>query len=251
MSLHFRDHTFLGMTQSLCPECLELVPAKIIERGGRVYFRKHCPTHGSREDFVCGDVHSFDRLEFSVPGKVPRQVGVTATGKGCPYECGLCTEHEQHTCVGLVEITGSCNLSCPMCYASSGPGGQHLSFEDAIKSIDRLVEVEGRPEVLQLSGGEPTIHPEFLEILDYACGQPIDIVMINTNGIRFARDRDFLDAVARYRDRLEIYLQFDGFRDETYESLRGEPLAETKRQAIEAFGEVGLRTTLVLSLIHI
>ena len=248
MPMPFRDHTFLGMTQSLCPECLELVPAKIIERGGRVYFRKHCPTHGSREDFVCGDVHSFDRLEFSVPGKVPRQVGVTATGKGCPYECGLCTEHEQHTCVGRGEITGSCNLSCPMCYASSGPGGQHLSFEDAIKSIDRLVEVEGRPEVLQLSGGEPTIHPEFLEILDYACGQPIDIVMINTNGIRFARDRDFLDAVARYRDRLEIYLQFDGFRDETYESLRGEPLAETKRQAIEAFGEVGLRTTLVTTV---
>ena len=132
MPMPFRDHTFLGMTQSLCPECLELVPAKIIERDGRVYFRKHCPTHGSREDFVCGDVHSFDRLEFSVPGKVPRQVGVTATGKGCPYECGLCTDHEQHTCVGLVEITGSCNLSCPMCYASSGPGGQHLSFEDVI-----------------------------------------------------------------------------------------------------------------------
>lgn len=248
MSMPLRDHTFLGMTQSLCPECLGLVPAKIIERGGRVYFRKHCPTHGTREDFVCGDVNSFDRLEFSVPGKVPRQVGVTATGAGCPHECGLCTEHEQHTCVGLVEITGSCNLECPMCYAASGPGGQHLSLEETIASIDRLVEVEGRPEVLQLSGGEPTIHPDFLEILDYACAQPIDIVMINTNGVRFARDGGFLDAVSRYRDRLEIYLQFDGFRESTYESLRGEPLAATKQAAVEALGEAGLRTTLVTTI---
>ena len=76
--MSFRNHTFLGMTQSLCPECLTLVPAKILERGGRVYFRKHCPTHGTREDFICSDVNQYDRLEFSVPGRVPRQVGVTA-----------------------------------------------------------------------------------------------------------------------------------------------------------------------------
>ncbi|MBQ16165.1 MAG: molybdenum cofactor biosynthesis protein MoaA [Planctomycetaceae bacterium] len=248
MSTTFRDHTFLGMTQSLCPECLSLVPAKIIERGGRVYFRKHCPTHGSREDFICNDVNSYDRLEFSVPGRIPQQVGVTSTGKGCPYECGLCTEHEQHTCVGLVELTDSCNLSCPMCYASSGPGGRHLSLQESRQAIDRLVEVEGRPEVLQLSGGEPTIHPEFLEILDYACGQPIDIVMINTNGIRFAHDPKFLEAVAAYRHRLEIYLQFDGFRDTTYEALRGEALVETKQLAVEALGALGLRTTLVTTV---
>ena len=246
--MQFRDHTFLGMTQSLCPECLALVPAKIIERRGRVYFRKHCPAHGTREDFVCSDVNEYDRLEFSVPGKVPRQVGVTGPLRGCPYDCGLCTEHEQHTCVGLVEVTSSCNLSCPMCYASSGPGGQHLSLEDCLRSIDRLVEVEGRPEVLQLSGGEPTIHPGFLKILEYACGQPIDIVMINTNGIRFARDPEFLEAVAAFRQRLEIYLQFDGFDEETHRQLRGEPLAETKQLAVEALGAAGLRTTLVTTV---
>src|SRR5207248_250262 len=101
-----------------------------------------------------------------------------------------------HTCIGLVEITSSCNLQCPMCYAASGPGGKHLSLSDAKRSIDRLVEVEGRPEVLQLSGGEPTIHPQFDEILDYACGQPIDVVMINTNGLRLARDHAFAERTA-------------------------------------------------------
>jgi uncharacterized radical SAM superfamily Fe-S cluster-containing enzyme len=235
------------MTQSLCPECLALVPAKIIERDGRVYFRKRCPEHGVREDFVCSDVSQYDRMEFSLPGRVPRELGV-APDRGCPYDCGLCTEHEQHTCIGLVELTESCNLKCPMCYSASGPGGKHLSFEECRRSIDRLVEVEGRPEVLQLSGGEPTIHPDFLEVLRYACSQPIDIVMINSNGIRFARDKEFVERVAEFKNRIEIYLQFDGFRESTYESLRGEALSAIKLQAVEALGRAGIRVILVTTI---
>ncbi len=181
--MQLRDHTFLGTTQSLCPVCLTVVPAKIIVRHGRVYFRKHCPQHGVREDYICSDVSQYDRLEYTVPGKMPL-FGVEPQG-GCPWDCGLCTEHEQHTCVGVLEITSSCNLTCPMCYAHSGPSGKHLSYEECVASIDRLVETEGRPEVLQLSGGEPTIHPQFLEVLAYGCRQPIDVVMINTNGIRW------------------------------------------------------------------
>jgi 7,8-dihydro-6-hydroxymethylpterin dimethyltransferase len=245
--MSLRDYTFLGVTQSLCPECLTLVPAKILDRGGRVYFRKQCPTHGVREDFICSDVSQYDQLEFSLPGRMPAQFGTDAA-RGCPYDCGLCTEHEQHTCIGLVEITSSCNLHCPMCYAASGPGGTHLSFDDVKRAIDRLVEVEGRPEVLQLSGGEPTLHPEFEEILDYACGQPIDVVMVNTNGLRLARDRNFAHRIGRWRHRLQAYLQFDGFRETTSLRLRGECLVKEKLKAVEILGELGIATTLVMTL---
>ena len=241
-----RTHTYLGTTQSLCPDCLRLVPAKIIAKGQRVYFRKRCPEHGVRDDFVCSDVTLYDRMELSVPGKMPR-FGVEPD-KGCPYDCGLCTEHEQHTCVGLVEVTSSCNLKCPMCFASSGPGGTHWSLAEAKAAIDRLVEVEGRPEVLQISGGEPTIHPEFLRILDYACSRPIDVVMINTNGIRFAHDAELLDRVAEYRDRAEVYMQFDGFSEASSQALRGERLVETKLKAIANLGDRGVKVTLVATL---
>ena len=246
--MRLREYRFLGMTQSLCPTCLAVVPAKIIVRDGkRVYFRKRCPTHGVREDFICSDVALYDRMEFSLPGKAPR-FGVEPE-KGCPLDCGLCTEHEQHTCVGLVEITAACNLSCPVCYAGSGPGQKHLSFAECRAAIDRLVEVETRPEVLQLSGGEPTIHPEFREILEYACAQPIDIVMINTNGIRLANDAELVAFLARFRHRIEVYLQFDGLSDEAYLALlRGEPLADTKLRAVETLGKLGIRTTLVTTL---
>jgi uncharacterized radical SAM superfamily Fe-S cluster-containing enzyme len=245
--MKLREHTFLGMTQSLCPECLALVSAKILVRNGRVYFRKRCPTHGVREDFVCADVRWYDRMEYSLPGKVPPHLGVEPD-RGCPYDCGLCTEHEQHTCIGLVEITSSCNLHCPMCYASSGPGGKHLTYEECVRSIDRLVAVEGRAEVLQLSGGEPTIHPDFLRILEYGCSQSIDIVMINSNGIRFAQDPEFVGAVAKHRHRLEVYFQFDGFDGTGTFKLRGEDLVETKLRALERIGQHGIRTTLVTTL---
>ena len=257
MTLPLRDHTYVGMTQSLCPDCLAVVPAKIITRdaseyasnasGVRVYFRKHCPEHGTREDFVCSDIRWFDRMEHSTPGKLPKVVGVQPLN-GCPLDCGLCTEHEQHTCIALFEITSSCNLTCPMCFAASAPGGNHVPLEQCKSAIDRLVEVEGKPEVLQLSGGEPTIHPDFLEILEYACNQPIDIVMINTNGVRFAKDDAFLESVATLKDRVEIYFQFDGFDDSINESLRGESLLQTKIEAIHRLEDAGLNITLVCTL---
>lgn len=244
--VQLRDHTFLGTTQSLCPECLALVPAKILARGKRVYFRKRCPEHGVREDFVCSDVALYDQMHLSVPGKVPK-FGVEPD-KGCPYDCGLCTEHEQHTCVGLVEITSNCNLRCPMCFASSGPGGEHGSFAQAKAAIDRLVAVEGRAEVLQISGGEPTVSPEFFRVLDYAHAQPIDLVMINTNGVRFAHDSAMLDRIAQYGPRVEVYLQFDGFCEASSRALRGEALVEAKLRAIEGLGARGIKTTLVVTL---
>lgn len=247
LTLPLRDYTFLGITQSLCPECLAVVPAKIVVRENRVYFRKTCPTHGVREDFVCSDARHYDQLAYSTPGKVPREVGVEPD-RGCPLDCGLCTEHEQHTCIGLVELTESCNLKCPLCYSSSGPGGRHLSYEECVAAIERLIEVEGRPEVVQLSGGEPTIHPEFDRILEYACGRPIDIVMVNTNGVRIAHDPALIERLTQFRKRIEVYLQFDGLTDETYRALRGEPLVETKLKAVEKLGQAGIRTILVTTL---
>lgn len=242
-----RDYRFLGLTQSVCPDCRAIVPAKILARGGRVYFRKQCPTHGQREDFVCSDDRWFDRPGFDAPGKVPPRMGVSPD-RGCPFDCGLCTEHEQHTCVAVLELTSSCNLTCPLCYAGSAPGGKHLTFDEARRAVDRLVECEGRPEILQLSGGEPTIHPQFLEIFEYACSRPIDIVMINTNGVRLARDDAFRRAIARQKHRTEIYLQFDGLDDRANVALRGESLLETKLRAVEALGEAGIRATLVCTV---
>src|SRR5436305_5103898 len=231
--MSLQEYTYLGTTRSLCPHCRRLVDAKIVVRGRRVYFRKRCPEHGSFEDFVCSDVAYYDRHEFDQPARVPRDYGVEPQ-RGCPYDCGLCTEHEQHTCIALVEVTSGCNLKCPMCFAESGPGGQHIDFATFTRMVDRAVQLEGVLDVLQLSGGEPTLHPELLRMVRYACEQPIQAVMINTNGVRLAHDRGLVERLAEMRDRLEIYLQFDGLDDSAYTALRGEKLLETKLAALES-----------------
>lgn len=241
------DHVMIGTTQSLCPQCMTVVPAKIITRGGRVYFRKRCPEHGTREDFVCSDAKWWDRSEGHTPSVLPLVRSTKAT-MGCPYDCGLCEDHEQHTCVGLVELTDRCNLNCPMCFASSGPGGKDHPLKDVIASLDRLVECEGRVEVCQLSGGEPTIHPQFERIVDEALARPIDYVMINTNGIRLSKDPVLMDRLAVNRKRIEIYFQWDGCDHDDVMRIRGEDLIDIKRRALDRLAEADLNVTLVSTL---
>lgn len=247
-STKHRDYTFLGLTQSLCPECRRLVQAKIIARNGRVYFRKRCPEHGQREDFICSDVTRYDLSSTSLPAKLPQQV-FASEQHGCPFDCGLCEQHEQHTCIGVIEITDGCNLTCPMCYAGSAPGKAHKPLDDVQRAIDRLVAAEGRAEVVQLSGGEPTLHPQFREIADYALSQPIDYVMVNTNGIRLSHDHQLVDFLAARRERVEIYFQLDDLDDGVLARLRGQTgLLEKKLAALENLERSGLNVTLVATL---
>ena len=119
--MNVRDYVFRGTTRSLCPHCRRVVDAKIVVRDRRVYFRKRCPEHGLVEDFVCSDVAYWDRNEHAQPARTPRTYGV-APDKGCPLDCGLCTEHEQHTCIALVEVTTGCNLKCPTCFGPTRRG---------------------------------------------------------------------------------------------------------------------------------
>ncbi len=240
-------YTQIGLTDSLCPECMQVVRAKIIVRRGRVYFRKRCPEHGVREDFVCSDASWWDRQEGNTAAVLPKRFA-TEVRRGCPYDCGICPDHEQHTCVGLVELTSKCNLSCPMCFASSGPHGEHLPFAEIVQALDHLVANEGQAEVCQLSGGEPTLHPEFEQVVLAALARPIDYVMINTNGLRLARDRALVEFLAQHRQRIEIYLQWDGHDDATVTRLRGESVIELKRRALDAFEQADLHVTLVATL---
>jgi uncharacterized radical SAM superfamily Fe-S cluster-containing enzyme len=135
-----------------------------------------------------------------------------------------------------------------MCYADSRPGLKHKSLDEVKRAIDTLVAAEGQPDVLQLSGGEPTLHPEFEQILQYALSQPIHYVMINTNGIRLAKDAELVAKIAEHKHRVEIYLQMDGVEDFVFEKLRGQPLLATKLQALDRLGEADLNVTLVATL---
>lgn len=244
-----RPYIYYDFTLSLCPECLERIDAKIVFQDDNVYMLKTCPTHGFSKVLIATDIEYYKNIRnYNKPSEIPLQFN-TKTHYGCPYDCGLCQDHEQHSCLTVVEITDRCNLSCPTCYAMSSPHyGRHRTVAEVEQMLDIIVANEGKPDVVQISGGEPTIHPDFFEILDIAKKKPIKHLMLNTNGIRIAKDFEFAKRLATYAPDFEIYLQFDSFKAEALETLRGKDLTETRMKALEHLNELNLATTLVVTI---
>jgi len=244
-----RNYTYYDFTLSLCPECLRRVDAKIVFEDGKVYMLKNCPDHGFQKVLIATDIDYYKNIRnYNKPSEMPLRFG-TATHYGCPYDCGLCQDHEQHSCLTVIEITDRCNLSCPTCYAMSSPHyGRHRTLEEVEKMLDIIVASEGSPDVVQLSGGEPTLHPDFFAILDIAKTKPIRHLMVNTNGIRIANDPGFAERLASYMPDFEIYLQFDSFRPAVLEQMRGKDLTGIRIKALERLNALNLSTTLVVTV---
>lgn len=244
-----RKYIYYDYTISLCPECLKRIEAKIVFEDGKVYMLKTCPEHGFQRTIIATDIEYYKRIRnYNKASETPLKFN-TKVHYGCPYDCGLCTDHEQHSCLTLVEITDRCNLSCPTCYAMSSPHyGRHRTVEEVERMLDIIVANEGQPDVVQLSGGEPTIHPQFFEILDIAKKKPIKHLMVNTNGVRIANDPGFAERLATYMPDFELYLQFDSFRPEVLQTLRGKDLTDVRKKAIEKLNELNLSTTLVVTV---
>jgi 7,8-dihydro-6-hydroxymethylpterin dimethyltransferase len=252
-----RDYLFYGLTNSLCSKCLTKVEAKIIFRDDCVFLVKHCPTHGREEVLVADDIEYYKLTQSMIkPGDMPLKFN-TPIERGCPYDCGLCPDHEQHSCLTLIELSDRCNLSCPICYADSGlettsaQSGQlrrHRSLAEIERMLDAIVANEGEPQIVQLSGGEPTIHPEFFEVMDLVKARPIKHLMINTNGLRIAQDLAFCDRLSDYRQGTEVYLQFDSFEEAALRELRGTDLRSVRETAIARLNEYNISTTLVVTV---
>ena len=244
-----RPYTYYDFTLSLCPQCLRRVDAKIVFENDNVYMLKNCPDHGFSKVLIATDIAYYKNTRnYNKPSEVPLKFN-TRTHYGCPYDCGLCNDHEQHSCLTIIEITDRCNLTCPTCYAMSSPHyGRHRTLEEVQQMLDIIVANEGTPDVVQISGGEPTIHPDFFAILDAAKQKPIRHLMVNTNGIRIAKDKEFAKRLASYMPDFEIYLQFDSFKPETLTALRGKDLSDIRLQALEHLNEYNLSTTLVVTL---
>ena len=250
MGAKLRPYLFYDSAVSICSTCLARVEAKILLKDERVFLEKWCPEHGRERVLIADDAAYYrkSREVFIKPPELPRRFN-TEQRWGCPYDCGLCPEHMQHSCLTLVEITDHCNLRCPICYADSGP--HRPGFRDVAtveRMLDAIVANEGEPDVVQISGGEPTLHPEFFAILDAARQRPIRHLMINTNGLRIAKEPDFAARLATYQPGFEVYLQFDSLRDEVHQELRGARLADIRLRALENLNAHDISTTLVVTV---
>lgn len=244
-----RNYVYYDFTLSVCNECLKRVDAKIIFKDQKVWMVKRCPEHGTQQSLLSTDIDYYKKCRnYMKASEMPLKFN-TDTHHGCPYDCGLCPDHEQHSCLSLIEVTDRCNLSCPTCYASSSPSnGRHRTLAEIEQMLDTIVANEGEPDVVQLSGGEPTVHPDFFEIMRIAKSKPIKHLMLNTNGIRIAKEEGFAAALKEFCPDFEIYLQFDSFEKERLERLRGKDLREVRMKALEQLNKENISTTLVVTL---
>lgn len=234
--------------------CKVVIDAQVNIRDNKVYLRKRCRDHGWFEALVYGDAQAYmDSARFNKPGTIPLTFQ-TEVRDGCPSDCGLCPEHKQHACLGIIEVNTGCNLDCPICFADSGhqPDGYSITVEQCAQMLDVFVASEGEAEVVMFSGGEPTIHKDILAFVDLAQSKPIRVVNLNTNGIRLASDRRFVAALGERNGRagkpVNIYLQFDGFDERTHLEIRGKDLREIKRRALDHCAAAGLTVTLVAAV---
>ena len=235
----------LGDTQSLCPVCLKRLPARRVPEGDTVRLTRTCPEHGEfRVPVWVGEpaLSSWRRPKKPSP---PNPEG--AAGKGCPFDCGLCPQHSQHTCTALVEITARCDLGCPVCFASSGQdaAGPEETPEQLGRRFRELRARAGSCN-LQLSGGEPTVRGDLENIVREAVKAGFAFVQLNTNGIRLGREQGFAERLAG-AGLSSVFLQFDG-SDAACAALRGRPLLAEKLAAVKACEKAGLGVVLVPTL---
>ena len=229
-------------TRSVCPVCLRNLPARLVrEADGAVLLEKSCPEHGAFRVPVWRGLVDFERWTL---GSEPLGGG---GGLHCPTDCGLCSEHESGSCCVLLEVTRRCNLRCRFCFADGGAGEDApiAEMKDAIRDISRRC---GGP-LLQLSGGEPTLRDDLPELVAFAKEAGCAYVQVNTNGLRLAREPDYARRLAEAGLDI-VFLQFDGTRNDIYETLRGAPLLETKLELVRVCAALSVGVTLVPTVVR-
>ena len=231
------------VTESVCPECLKKVEARRVIRGNDVFLEKTCPEHGLFSALIWSGEPGFESWKRP---KIPKTPPITFRGdeKGCPYDCGLCSEHRQRSCTVILEVTERCNLSCPVCYASSSNEQKADPSFQTISGWYQRARMASEGSNIQLSGGEPTLRDDLPEIVAMGRESGFDFIQINTNGVRAARDKAYVKAL-KDAGLSSAFLQFDGLDDEIYKTLRGRKLLDEKLTAIDNLGENDIGVVLV------
>ena len=233
-----------GKTTSVCPVCMRTLEAsKRSERDG-IYLDKCCPEHGRFSALIWeGNLASYLRWRRENSAVEPPKDGKKAD-KGCPYDCGLCTEHLRKGCCVLLELTGRCSLRCPVCFAAAGePCRPDPSLEEIEKLYDDLM-AHGGPFNIQLSGGEPTERDDLPEIIRLGREKGFSFFQLNTNGLRLASEPGYARSL-REAGLNTVFLQFDGLHNSVYIKLRGRELLEEKLRCVELCSQAGLGVVLV------
>jgi len=244
--MEHRDY-FSPRVETVCPVCLRPLSGRVEEREGEVLLAKTCPEHGFFASTLAPDLASYHHL-CRGSRKVTQPIARGGqTRRGCPHDCGLCPEHDQHTCLAILEITARCDLGCPVCLAGSGPQGGDLTLGQAEHALTCLARYEDGLPPLQLGGGEPTQHPKLLAMVALARSLGGDRIELDSNGLALAADPGLAVAL-RQAGLSGVYLQMDTLQPEVSLAIRGRDLVTAKLAAVDHCLQAGLEVVLSVTV---
>jgi uncharacterized radical SAM superfamily Fe-S cluster-containing enzyme len=223
------------------------IKAQIIERDGQVWMVKECPIHGTYEDLMAVDSKFLAWIEKNFPGR-----DIPAHNDEDLHRHGSSTVRYGRGSVLTVDLTNRCNMMCDPCFMDANQVGyvHELSWEEIQEILDNATKIKPRRQMsVQFSGGEPTMHPYFLDAVRYARKVGYNSVQAATNGIEFAKSKEFsrkaFEAGLRY-----AYLQFDGIGNDANSHRQVGNLFDVKLRAIENMHEAGIEIVLVTTIVN-
>ena len=240
-------YTYHGLTVGICAVCKKSLPASIQERDGKMYLGKSCPEHGRQRTIIASDAAWYKQaLQHTSPTVMLRQYQ-TRTEHGCPHDCGVCPEHEQNNALSVIEVTDLCNMECPVCYADN-KGGYHMSADEMERCLDTLERSGTQVDAIVLVGGEPTAHPQLVELIEQCYRRAfVPRVIVATNGILIGKRRALAQRLADVG--AYIMLQLDSLDPAKNTFMRGQDMIRNREDTLAMLREMKLDTTLMMVVI--
>jgi hypothetical protein len=241
--------TYFTTVRGMCRRCRKVGPSRVFFRDGQVWQQSLCPCGPQEPALVAADSRWYlAEAVRAMPDRSPLR-GSRPPVQGCPHDCGPCTWHASPCQLPVLSITNACNLRCPICFTYNRDDRPwHMPVEEIKRVVEWIVDASGPVDLINLTGGEPTLHPDLVEILR-ACRRPeIGRITMNSNGIRLAEDHDLCRRLAELE--VCVILSLNTLDPEISRRLHGCDLTAVKQRAIENLARAGVRMTLLNVLVR-
>lgn len=244
-----RPYTYLGTVQGMCRECRALVPARVFEEEGAVYQERLCPKCGPARARLADDVEWYLARSSTTVHCKPSLLPGTPVAAGCPNDCGLCSAHANACHLPVFSVTNACNMECPICFTYNRADRKYfMSRGELCSLLDSLVARVGPLDLINITGGEPTLHPDIFGLLQECKRPEIGRITMNSNGLRLAEDEEFCQALAELG--VYVVLSFDTFKTERALRIHGRDVTVQKQKALANLQRFGIGTTLLNVMIR-
>ncbi len=247
--LEQRDYTYLKTVRGMCRTCREVVPARVTVQDGKVWQQSLCPSCANAPALIAGDAEWYHEVMSRPLRDCAPLKHSHPPAKGCPHDCGPCSWHASPCQLPVLSVTNACDLNCPICFTYNRPDkAYYMSVEEMRRSVEWVIASSERVDLINITGGEPTMHPEIVSLLECCKRAEIGRVTMNSNGVRLSRDTALCEQLGALG--VHVILSFNTLDSEVSREIHGCDLVATKLKAIENLTRAGVKMTLLNVMIR-